>query len=112
MAAHLTTESSSRPAAVGEALDGAPSDEPVSTVTLHVTAGPQGALVRRSTRGATCHLPIGQTRGVTPVRVFVVELGSVVFLHKVIRAIFSGPRSSCNNTKTFGTSNSDLLYHH
>lgn len=94
MAAHLAAESCSRPAAVGKALNGAPPDKSVAGVTLHVAAGAQGAAVGRSTRRAARHLPIGQARGVTPVRVFVVKLWSVVFL-KVIVIIESGPRASC-----------------
>lgn len=66
---HTAAVGRPRPAAAGEALNGAPPQQSVSSVAAHLAAGAQRAPVRPSSRGVAGHLPIGQTRRVTQVRV-------------------------------------------
>lgn len=60
-------ESSPGPASAGEALDRTPPQQSVSSITAHRTAGAQRAPVGAASRRVTGHLPVGQTRRVTPV---------------------------------------------
>ena len=67
---HTAAEGGPRPAAAGEALEGAPPHQPVAPVAAHLTAGVQRALVGGAPRRVAGHLPIGQTRSMAPVRVW------------------------------------------
>ncbi len=68
---HTAAEGSPRPASAGEAGDCVLPQQPVSSIAAHLTAGAQRAQVGAASRGAAGHLPIGQTRSMTPVWVCV-----------------------------------------
>lgn len=64
---HTAAVSSPRPASAGEAVDGAPPQQSVSSIAAHLTAGSQRAPVGSASRGVAGHLPVGQTWRMTPV---------------------------------------------
>lgn len=74
---HTAAESSPGPASAGEAADGAPPQQFVPSIAAYLTAGSQRALIGSAPRGAAGHLPIGQSRRVTPMWVWIQSIDSV-----------------------------------
>lgn len=67
--ARTAADSRPGPMPVREAADGAPAQQFVSSVALHLASGPQRAPVVAPARRVAGGLPIGQSHGVTPERV-------------------------------------------
>lgn len=80
MAAYLSTNSGSRPAAVGHALHRRWSQPFISSNTGEQTASSKRAPVVPASRRRTGHFPIGQLKYMTPLWMFVVQLRGVVSL--------------------------------